>query len=139
VISDVLAYYRTRLKALGRTEWVDPDFATVPKPRLATAFHLQFGDIRGLSNNQSHQEIEVPVTVRLPYPPDRKPTTLIDTAVAYADIVLTDLLKAENRTTADGLIDVRFDTLSIEPLAETNDNGVVLVLGFTALVAISTR
>lgn len=139
MIADVLAYYRRRLRVLGRTEWADPDFKTIPLPRLGTAFHLEVGTTTGVSNNQDNQVIEVRTTVRVPFTPTRKPTSLIDDAASFGDTILTDFLKASNRLEHAGIKNVLFNSMVIEPLAASNDNGVVLKFEFTTLVIFSTR
>lgn len=139
MMGDVLPYFRSRMKVLGRTEWDDPDFETVPKPRLSTAFHLIADNtIQGVSNNQDSQNINCPITLRIFFAPGLKGTRIRDEAMQYADVVLTDLLKAKNRLNWTGVKNVLFKTLRVEPLAESNDNGVILNFEFTAVVMIST-
>jgi len=139
MIVDVLGYYRARLIALGRREWRDSTIDACPQNELPRAFHLTPGATTGVSNNQAHQEMEVATSVRVPFMPQRKSTTLTDDAFAFADTVIADILNPRNRLTQTGLKNVYFKTMELEPTADTNDNGVTIRLDFTALVIISTR
>ncbi len=138
---DVLLYCRTRLKALGRTEHTATfNYENTPRTRLATMFHVELGTTNGVSNNQDNQVGNVPVTVRIPFAPAREVMPIRDAAVVFADTVIADFLNPRNRLTqANSLKNVAFDSMNIEPLAESNDNGVVVVLGFSMLVITSTR
>lgn len=140
MIADVKAYARTRLRALGYTEWSDGfNFVNIPRTKLDTAFHLDLGDAIGVSNNQDNQVIDVALTVRLFRAAARDPKSLIDVGVAAADVVICDFLSAANRLTQTGVQNVAFDAVVVEPLDETNDNGVIIKMQFTMLVIIGTR
>lgn len=140
MISSVLSYYRTRLAALGRTEWEDPNFETLPQNKLSKAFHLEFQDTSDAGVHNDNQHISVPTVIRIPFAPTRKPTELIDTAIAFADTVIADFLNPRNRLTqSNGLKTVFLNTMGIDPLAQTNDNGVIIRLEMAALVVIDTR
>jgi hypothetical protein len=132
-------YARTRLKALGRTEWTDPSFVNIPRPRLGTSFHIVQEVTTGVSNNQDNQIMEVPITVRLPFAPNRKPTDLADAATQFADVVIADFINPKNRLTQANLKNVVFNTMALDPLDDSNDNGVIVRLLFTVLVVTSTR
>lgn len=139
-VSSVKAYARARLAALGYTEWCDGfNWANIPVTKLDTSFHVELEAARGVSNNQDYQAIEASFVVRLFRAPTRTPKGLIDTATEAGDGVISDFLAAANRTTQTGLKNVRFDTMTIEPLDDSNDNGVIIRIAFTALVLISTR
>lgn len=140
MILDAMTYCRTRLKALGRTEWRDPKFVNIPRPRLDKAFHLTLEPSTGVSNNQDNQVTHTPVTVRLTYAPSRKPDDIADAATKWAhETVVADFLNPRNRLTQVGVKNVTFNTLAIEPLDGSNDNGVIVRLVFTMLVITSTR
>lgn len=138
---DVLEYCRTRLKALGRIEHVDTfNFENIPEPRLSKAFHLELQQSRGDKNNQDNQEASVPVTVRLPYAPARVVKPIRDEAVVFADTVIAAFINPRNRLTQTNSIrNVRYDTMTLDPLADSNDNGLIVNLTFTMLVITGTR
>lgn len=138
---DVLEYCRARLRALNRVEHTDTfNFNNIPKPRLSTAFHLELGASSGESNNQDHQTSRVPVTVRLPYAPARAVKSIRDSAVEFADTVRAEFLNPQNRLTQTNSIkNVFYNTMTLEPLADSNDNGLIVNIIFTVLVITSTR
>ncbi len=138
---DALAYCRTRLAVLGRVEHSDTfNFENVPKPRLQAAYHLELGTTSGISNNQDNQVATVPVTVRLSYAPARLTKPIRDAAVEFADIVIADFINPRNRLTqTNSLKNVQYSSMTLEPLAVSNDNGLIVNLIFTMLVVTGTR
>ena len=140
MITSVLSYARARLGVLGYTEHDDAfNFENAPKTKLDSLFHVELGDATGGVHNQSHIELEVPFTVRVWKAPKRKTNTTRDEAIAAADSVVADLLKASNRTLqSGGLKNVRFERVGFNPLDESNDNGIITKLDFVAVVWIST-
>ncbi len=138
---DVLEYCRVRLRALGRSEHVDVfNLENIAKPRLATAFHLELGNSSGESNSQDFQMSRVPVTVCLPYAPARAVKNIRDAAVEFADTVIAEFINPKNRLTQTNSIkNVQYNTMSLEPLDKSNDNGLKVNLIFTMLVVTSTR
>lgn len=138
---DVLAYCRARLTALGRVEHVDTfNFNNIPEPRLSKAFHLELGASTGETNNQDHQTARVPVTVRLPFAPARLVKPIREEAAVFADTVIAAFINPRNRLTQTNSIrNVKFDTMTMDPLANSNDNGLIVNLIFTMLVITSTR
>lgn len=140
MISDVLTYARARLSALGYTEWEDAfNFENLPKGRIDRAFHVQLGAPTGGNVGQDNQEIEVPFTVRVFVSPAKNTKSNYSTAVSKTDTIIADLLKSTNRLGQAGLKNISFNTATLEPIADSNDNGVIVELTFTALVVISTR
>lgn len=139
-LASVKTYARARMVALGYTEWSDGfNYHNIPAQRLGDVFHVEFGTASGSAQHHDCQEIEVPFTVRLFEPTGKDPKTLIDRAVAATDAVLAEMLAATNRLTQSGIKNVRFDTMTIEPLDDSNDNGVIAKISFSALVIVSTR
>ncbi len=138
---DVLSYCRDRLSDLGRTEHVDVfNFENIPKPRLSSAFHLALGQSQGLTNNQDNQMANVPINVRLPYAPARLVKDVREAAVVFADSVIASFIDPRNRTKQTNAIrNVTYNTMTLEPLADSNDNGLIINLLFTMLVVASTR
>jgi hypothetical protein len=138
---DVLTYCRARLATLGRVEHVDNfNFDNIPRPRLDKSFHLELGVAGGDGNNQDNQVSRVPVTIRLPYSPARAVKDIRDAAVVYADTVIASFISPANRLTQTNSIkNVLYNTSALEPLAESNDNGLIVNLNFTMLVITSTR
>lgn len=139
MIASVKDYARTRLGVLGYTEWSDGfNYKDIPKTKLDSVYHLELGESTGISNNQDHQVIESPVTVRLFKSPSRQPKTLIDQGISVADTVIADFIRASNRTTQSGIKNVTFVSMAIEPLEDSNDNGVTIKIAFKVLVYLTS-
>ena len=140
MISDALAYIRSRMKVLNLKEWEDAfNKENVPKTRMGCLYHLEVGLIEGISNNQYDQEIEAPVTVQIFVPPSRDTKSIRESAISITDTVISDIIKAENRLTfSASLKTVRFISCSIEPLSDTNDNGAISNIEFRALIIADT-
>ena len=139
-IAGVKTYARARMRSLGYTEWMDGfNFANIPSTLLNSRFHVALGDSIGISNNQDNQTIESEFTIRIFRQGTADPKTSIDTATTSADTVITDLLRASNRLTQTEIKNVRFNSMAIEPIDVSNDNGLIVRMSFTALVIISTR
>ncbi len=140
MISDVLKYARTRLAALGYVEHQDGfNYENVPRTNLDSRFHVVLGQVNGTKVNQDNQEIEANFMVRVFKSPGRNTPAIVDSSVVVADTIIMDFLKASNRLGQSGLKNIGFNTMTIEPLNDSNDNGVIISISFTALVVFSTR
>lgn len=139
MIGDVIFYARARMKALGLKESDQPFSSdTVPKTLLDKSYNLVLGVARGVSNNQNMQQTEVPIIITVYRSPARDVRPRVDDGAALGDSIIAEFISAKNRTTQAALKNVAFNTLSIESLSKTNDNGVLIKLTFTALVLSST-
>ena len=140
MISGVKTYVRARLLSLGFTEWTDGfNFSNIPKTKLESSYHVELGVSTGTAVNQDNQHIETPFAIRLFKAPTLRPKALIDSGIIVADTVIADLIKAENRLTQTEIKNVWFNNMAIEPLDDSNDNGLIIKIDFTALVIIGTR
>lgn len=139
MIADVFTFARARMRVLGFTEWLGGFNRDVPKTQLNTRFHLELGQPTNAGNDQDNFSIEVPFTVRTFVAPAKNTPPLIDQMIARGDTIIADFVKVLNRQTVAGIKNVQFNTMTVEPLDESNDNGVILQLNFSALVVVSTR
>lgn len=140
MISGARAYARSRLNAMGLKEWTDGfNWKNIPKSRLDEYYIIELGTVFGVQNNQDNQDMDVEFTIHLFKSPTRDPRALIDSAVSLGDTVIADFLAAGNRTTQAEIKNVRFNTLTIDPLDNSNDNGLEIKIAFMAHVIISTR
>lgn len=140
MISDVKPYARARMQALGYTEWTDGfNFQNIPRTLLDKAFHVALGPISGVSNNQDHQIVNVGFTVRLFASQTRTPKDLIDASVIRADAAILEMIKPTNRLVQASIKNVTFNSLDIEELDDSNDNGIIVRMELIASVFISTR
>ena len=139
-VSVVKPYARARLRALGYTEWKEGfNFENIPKTKLDSSFHLELGDARAVSHSQDNLEIEVPITVRIFRAPGKNSSDIVDRAITKGDEVRAGMLAAADRLTQSGIKNVLFETMAIEPLANSNDNGVIVTQGFTVVIVESLR
>lgn len=129
--------FRTRLRALGLTEWTDA-FATdnIPSTILNNSFHLDTsaGSRRG-AYDQNHQECEQELTVRVFLKGYRYPADAVDDALEWLDDILEDVLDPAVRAGA-AIKNIYANNWEINPLAESNDNAVVLEIRFSCLIIV---
>lgn len=132
----VRSYHRSRAQALGLVEWKDGfNFSNIPANIINKSFHLEMGVATARKLNQTDQELEYPVTVRVFIKGYRDPASGIDSAIQYAEDLIKQEVTSVNRLTqTTGIKNVVFETLSIDPIAESNDNLVVASIVFRALV-----
>lgn len=132
----VRAYHRSRAQAIGLTEWLDGfNFSNIPSNIIDKSFHLEMGVATALKLNQTDQEIEYPITVRMFIKGFRDPASGIDTAIQYSEDLIKQAVNSVNRLTqTTGIKNVIFETLSIDPIADSNDNLVVASCVFRTLV-----
>lgn len=135
MITEALTYFRDRMGSLGYSEWEERhEVQNIPDSRLDKAWVLEVGQARGISQNPTALEAEVPVTVYIYRSATRSPSKRTLEAMAAADAVVMDVLKSSNRLTQPVLKTVRFDLMTVDRLSESNDNGVTVKLDFTAVV-----
>lgn len=138
-MSNIRSYFRTRVTALGLTEWkdgfnVDNIPATVIEKK---PFHMEMGAFRGVKNNINHQEVEASVTVSFLVHGHRDPAAGIDTAISRAESIVVACVKPANAVTQTNIKNVFFRSLDLEPLAGSNDNVVRGKIGFDVAVIVS--
>lgn len=123
--------FRSRLKALGYKEHVDGfNFDNIASTILDDSFHLSSGEITTAQANQITYDFDYPLTVRLFKRGFRKPGDALDTMDQVASTIYADVLQASVRL-GDTIKDIEPNGYLVEPLAGSNDNGVILVMQFT--------
>ncbi len=134
----VKTYVRARMLALGYTEWPDGfGFDNIPNTIMDDRWHMTYGSASTVKMNQQPLDIRWPFTLRLYRAGSRDPSAKIDQMVAAIDTTIKDLLAASNRTTYVGALkNVFLESFRIEKLGNTNDNGVLGIIEFSALVVI---
>lgn len=129
--SDIKPYFRTVLDAQSLSEWEDGfAFENIPETILDGAYHFTFGEITGDTLNHDAQETLIPITIRVFKKGFRDPATGIDESVTLAQTIVTESVKTSTRIT-QSFLNISFDTVSILPIAETNDNAILIELNFT--------
>ena len=136
-LESVKGYIRSRLLVLGFAEWCDGfNNENIPGTLLDNSWHLEFGRGQNAVQNQQPLQVRWPFILRIYKANTRDPRTLIDDMIVSMDAIIVDLLTASNRLAYAGgaLKNLSLDSFRIEPLAESNDNGVIGIMEFSALI-----
>jgi len=144
VISDILPFIREYYKSLPKEpwkEWTDAyNNENIPKTRLFNTYHVEMGIANGGQNNQDHLTVTVPVTIRMYIPPARNVVLSREKAIAIGDQFINGILAPKVRLTQQpGILNIKHNTTDTEQLNDSNDNGVILKMGFSFIVIYSTR
>jgi hypothetical protein len=140
MITAALAYSRARLSALRLREWdQDHGFDLIPNTALDSVYYLNVLEASGVSNNHDHQVITVPLDVMIFAGPTRNVRSTSEIAISRGEAVIADFIRASNRLLFEGIKDVKFDSMNLEPIAESNDNGSVITIRFSFLTMVGTR
>ena len=132
-------YFRTRLDGLGYEEWPDGfDFENIPETVIDKSYHLEVGNISTARVDQTMNDINYPIAVRIYLKGFRDPAEAIDEAVSQGEAIICDVTKVVNAN-AQGIKDVRFE--SFQPIAKSdnNDNIILLDMAFVAKVILDRR
>jgi hypothetical protein len=130
------AFFRTRLDGLGYTEWTDGfNIENIPSTVLDMSYHLAVGDIRSGPANQLLHVFDYPLTVSIFLKGFRDPAEAIDLGLDAGQEILEDILSPAQRLQTDGLKDIRPGSIAVRPLADSNDNTVVVEMEFRAVMA----
>jgi hypothetical protein len=128
--TDIRPYFNQRLSAQGLAEWSDGfGFENIPDDILDGAFHVEFGEFAGEGQNQNHQVSGVTVTCRVFKKGYAGPQAAIDEAIQLAQTLVKDCVKPANRLT-QSFKNVVFQSMNVQPLAESNDNSLIIVVVF---------
>jgi hypothetical protein len=134
-LGGVRDWFRTRIDGIGYREWTDGfNFENIPGSILDRSYHLEVGTITTGAANQLHYTFSYPVTLRVFLKGYRNPSLAIDDALNQANVIYQDLLLPANRLQIDGLKDVRPVSVTPRSLKLTNDNAVILEMGFVGVL-----
>lgn len=135
-ISNVRPFYKNRLEILGFTHWADGfNFENIPSTILDNAFHIEVNPSDAGVINQHAQFIDMPVTVRVFRKGFVDVSAGIDSALLDVENIICDILLPSIRLGSD-IKNVVFDGFSVNPLADSNDNAIMLELNFTNNLAL---
>lgn len=133
------SYFRTRMAALGYSEWKDGfNVENIPSTLLSKnkMFHIESPSAsRSDAYDMDSQDVDQDITLRLFLKGYRDPASAIDTAMTAQDTILEDLLSSNNRL-GTTLKNVYFNNSQILPLDETNDNAVILEINLICRIVI---
>jgi hypothetical protein len=132
--SSVRPFFRTNLDELGFSEWKDGfNFENIPDQILNNSYHIEVGQISGGPSNQLVHEFSYPVLVRIFLKGYLDPASGIDAAMEVVDNVYHQVLDPSVRL-GTVIKDVIPDSVSVRPQDISNDNNIVLELGFSAIL-----
>lgn len=110
------------MQAAGYREWNDAfNTENIPSTAVDKAFHLTFGTIEGVKQNQDDIEVAVPFTVEWFNKGFMDPIIARDESVLMLETLVRKALAATRRT-QNGLLNVQFRTGEPAAFDESNDN-----------------
>ena len=134
---DAITYIESVADSKGFDLWPDGfAFDNIPSNLLDRAYHITVTDLSGISQNQSDQETEVDMELRLFFKGFSNPRDAILTAVEETQGVVQLAVDAKTRISDSGILNMTFNSATVEPLGATNDNSVVVVASFRARVVL---
>jgi hypothetical protein len=127
-------YFRARMNSLGYREWTDGfNIDNIPSTLFDRAYHIEMTGASGGPHNNQSILMEPSFLVRAFLKGFRNPASKIDEATVRAQSIIEDCIKASLRLDEPKVWNVNFDNLDIRPL-ETNDNAIIIELGFRCRV-----
>jgi len=133
-ISSIKPFFRAQLNAIGYTnEWTEAyQFDDIPSTKRDKAFHILLGDAFSNGQNQTDQEILIPVGVTIYFKAGRVEEDGRLTSMIAAEAVIKQICSPQIRVTQanDGIKDVRISSFEAVPLSEDQDNITRLNLAF---------
>lgn len=128
------SHFRSVMDALGYNEWTDGfNIEDIPSSIIDGSYHLTSYS----ANAVSHNHIDLSVNQRMQITVFRKGykdfASGIDILNEDADTIFGSLLSPTNRLTT-AIKSIKFVSMAIEPLADSNDNSAKLTLDFDCLV-----
>ncbi len=134
-LGGVRGVFRTRLNNLSYREWTDGfNTANIPATILDRSYHLEVGTIQIGVQGGIQYEFSYPVTLRVLSKGFKDPGLAIDAALDNASAILADLMSPSVKLQTYGLKLLRPRTIDTQPLQVSNDNAVMLVMTFNALL-----
>ncbi len=140
MIAAIKPWVRARMLALGYVEHSDGfEWKNIAATKLESTYHIELGDISEVKNSQDILECNAAFTVRLFLKGGSNPKAGIDSGAARADAVIAEFLDPSSRTGGQVIKNVRFQQCRIEPVADSNDNSLIVRMDWVSLVAMGMR
>lgn len=138
--SDVKPFFRTRLSSLGYTKEHTDGFNrdNIPSTLMHNTYFIELTSISGTKLDHDCQHTDVGVRVNIFRNGYRKPREAIDTALVDAQTIVADFVKISN-VNHPSIYNVVFDSLSIVPIDDSNDNSLIIEIELRAVVIFSAR
>lgn len=131
--ADLRPYFEARMKAVNPDlrQWPD-GFNTdnIPSQIVDKAWHVQFGPSNYTGTAHTCLHFVCPVRVWVAFKGYREPKKAVDTALKFADAIVSEVCTPANRLNQATIKNVLPNLIDIRELAQGNDNVVVLELTF---------
>jgi hypothetical protein len=132
-------YFRERLTGLAYKEWTDGfNIENIPSTLFNKAFHVEHTGTNGSPHDNMCVMVEPSYLVRVFLKGFKDPRAKIDQAMDFAEDIIKDCISSPQRLNPPQVWNVKFNQLDIRPL-ETNDNAIIIEIGFTCSVMIETN
>lgn len=131
----VRPYFRSNMNALNYTEWTDGfNIENIPSTKLEKIYHIltPSGSRRDVYD-QTSQDVELDVTIRVMRKGFKNPAGAIDTTLVDLQNILNRCLDSERRLGAE-IKNIAYNGHTITALNETNDNAVLLEINFICFI-----
>jgi hypothetical protein len=133
-LSAVRPFFRSRMNSLGFKEHSDAfDDENREQSRLEKLYRIESGPVTSGPANQTTHEFEFSVTLIITLRGNRSNVDLVDRAFEVSEDVLEDILQESVRIDTD-IKDVVPGVITIEPYSDSDDNDLILSMGFTGIV-----
>lgn len=136
--TSIRSYFRTRMNALGYSEWKDalnvdniPDTLLSRRGRM---YHIETpSSSRADAYDPQSQDVDQDVVLRVFLKGYRYPADAVDAAMSVKDTILEDVLSNENRLGAS-LKNIFFNSDQLIALNDQNDNSLILEMSFSCRI-----
>lgn len=139
-LTSIRPYFRARLNALAYKEWDDAfNFDNIPEDILDKAYHIEALSVSAQSMNQTDLQVEHEVVTRLFFKGFHKPKDALDKVMERLEDIFVEILKPTNRLTGtSGLRNVLLTSAELSPIADSNDNSILVTITWRVQVNICT-
>lgn len=133
-LSQVRSFFRTRLNGLGYKEHSDAfDDENRPQQLLDKLYRIEQATITGGPANHTAHSFDYDFNLVISLKGKKSNVDLLDRAYLIAEEILNDVLQESVRVGTD-LKDIIPGTISVTPYTPSDDNDLLLSMGFTVTV-----
>lgn len=134
-LSAIRPFLRTRMNALGFTEWTDGfNFDNIPETILDKAYHISSPSADGRAVTMHDLQVDFGHEIEVFRKGFNDPAEAIDMIIEDMEDIICDLLDPEQRF--DGHLNIEIKGFTLEPLNDENDNSVKATLSISVRVTL---
>lgn len=128
-LDTIRPYFKARMNALGLQEWKNPfDTMNIPETIIASQYNVVLAPLSQIKFSQQALDLRVPVNLKLFAKAYKQHMVAYDSAVSLAEDAIVEILKPTNRLVQAAIKTINLGSMSIDPLAPSNDN--IMVVNF---------